>query len=335
MTISVVIPAFNAEKYLEYTLLSIINQTRKADEIIVHDDNSQDLTTSICKKYYPNIKYFLENNGPSGFVNGWNKALSLASSDYIAILHQDDLLYPTFLEEAEIAFTKYPQARHIFSLCDYISDSGSIISYGEQAVKNHYIIGETIILSGQDYVKAYQKTFPGVAHIHRCPGVMTHKSIFESGCYYNPEAGHIADDDFFYRVGQHTPVIGIIKSLAAYRIHRESETGRIGDVNLVARLSKDYLFQVEQWKDSSWMPGDTYNYFVKNAYKYTNRLLGYGIKKAKIDLIKLALVNLDKLESKGFHTNEKKIKRLSNLLKLLLPSIIYYYLPYYWIYGEL
>lgn len=317
MTISIVIPAYNGEKYIEKTILSALNQTRKAEEIIVHDDNSKDSTAVICKRFSSQIKYYLNDNGPSGFVNSWNQAIKLANSDYITILHQDDILYPTFLEEAETAFLKYPQARHLFTLSDYISASDKIIANGELAVINHYKIGETLLFSGRDYVKDYQKSFPGVAHLHRCPGVITKRSIFEAGCYYNPKAGHIADDDFFYRIGQFTPVIGVIKTLAAYRIHDESETGRIGDVILVARLSKDYIFQLFQWKNSDFITSDLYSFFLQNAYKYTNRLLGYGIRKVRIDLINSALNNLDILRKEGNKNTDKRVKIIAGLLSLL------------------
>jgi len=313
MTFSIVIPAFNGETYIENAILSAIKQTRKADEIIVYDDHSKDSTEAICEKYQTHIKYYLNEEGPSGFVNGWNKAVSLAGSEYIAILHQDDVLYPNFLEEAEKALNIYPDAFHLFSLCNYISNSGKIINNGEEAVKDHYKPGEIIFFTGQEYVRAYQKTFPGMIHLHRCPGVITHRLIFHSGCYYNPEAGHIADDDFFYRVGQYTSVVGIIKSLAAFRIHNESETGRIGDMNLVKRLSKDYLFQVIQWKNSDFIKDHNYRYFIDNAYKYSNRLLAYGFKAIKLGFIRESLKIMYHLNMEGYKNPRKTVGALTIL----------------------
>lgn len=320
MTFSIVIPTFNGGNYIESTLLSSINQTREADEIIVYDDNSQDKTAEICKTYISRIKYILNENGPSGFVGSWNRAIKCACSDYIAILHQDDIIYPTFLEEVEIALIKHPDSKHLFSLCDYISDTGRILVRGEESIKESHKLGDVIIFSGQDYIKEYQKEYPNIAHIHRCPGVVTHRSVFDMGCYYQPEAGHIADDDFFYRVGLHTSVIGIIKSLAAFRIHDESETGRIGDINLVSRLSKDYLYQVKQWKNSDFIKGDSYYYFVNNALKFTNRLFGYGLKGLNYNLIKLSYNHMTSLNLEGYKNPNKMLQLLfyfaRNILKI-------------------
>ena len=274
MTFSIVIPAYNGAKYLERTLLSVINQTRKPDEIIVHDDNSSDETRAICEKYDIEISYYLNEDGPSGFVNGWNRAIQFAIGDYISILHQDDIFYPTFLEEAEKALNQNPDIRHLFAVCDYIDEIDKVIS----SLNKHQLFNPKKLknqkYSGKEYVAAYQQTYNEIPHIHRCPGVLTHRTIFEEGCNYSA-AGHIADDDFFYRVGQFTDVIGLLQPLAAYRLHQESETGSIGDIKLVQRLAMDYIYQLKQWEDSSFIDD---LFFQKGAMKFMTRLFMYAYK---------------------------------------------------------
>lgn len=286
MTFSIVIPAYNGESYIEDAILSALNQSRKADEVIVHDDNSRDSTAAICKKYQPYIKYYFNEYGPSGFVNAWNKSINLAKCDFISILHQDDLLSPSFLEVAEYALKRNPEVQHLFTLCNYIGKNSQLLADGEEALKRYYPIGSFVTFSGQTYLKAYQKTYSGLPHIHRCPGVLTHKSVFESGCYYNPDAGHIADDDFFYRIGRFTPVIGIMRSLAAFRIHLGSETGQKADIDLVERLAKDYVFQVKQWHGSDFLDHDASKYFEFWAARYIFRCYYYAVKKKDKRLFK-------------------------------------------------
>lgn len=278
MNFSIVIPAYNGAKYIERAILSVLSQTRKPDEIIVHDDNSTDSTREICEKYFPEIVYYFNPDGPSGFVNGWNRAISFAKCDFISILHQDDLLYPTFLEEAEQALTTNPDVRHLFTLCDYIDENDLITSNGERYVLKGRSAKKIIRYTGKEYVKAFQKKYNDIFHIHRCPGVITHRSIFDKGCNYNMAAGHIADDDFFFRVGQFTNVIGIMKSLVAYRIHKGSETERIGDVRLVSRLANDYIYQMRQWQNSVFIGKNEIFYFEHYALKFVRRLFSYSIK---------------------------------------------------------
>jgi glycosyltransferase involved in cell wall biosynthesis len=275
MTFSIVIPSYNGAKYIERTLLSVINQTRKPDEIIVHDDNSSDETRAICEKYASKISCHLNVEGPSGFVNGWNRAIQFAKGDYISILHQDDIFYPTFLEEAEKTLNQNPDIRHLFAVCDYIDENDIVIL----SLNKHQLFNpkklKTKKYSGKEYAVAYQQTYDEIPHVHRCPGVITHRTIFEEGCNYNSAAGHIADDDFFYRVGQFTDVIGLLKPLSAYRLHQESETGSIGDIKLVQRLAKDYIYQVKQWENSSFIDS---LFFQKGAVKFMTRLFTYAYK---------------------------------------------------------
>lgn len=268
MTFSIVIPTYNGSAYVEQAIRSIIQQTRKADEIIISDDNSTDQTLEICHKYTDSIKIYINMSGPSGFVNGWNHAISKATGDFISILHQDDLLSNTFLEEIEKALISHPDIKHLFVPCNYIDKDGKELS------KPDYCTEEKVIYTGKEYVKAYQTV--GHPHIHRCPGVITHKDIFKV-CQYREEAGHIADDDFFYRVGQYTDVIGILKPLASYRIHQESETGHLKAPHLVKRLINDYTFQLEHFHENKLFIKKDKELFYKLKKHFCRRLIGYGI----------------------------------------------------------
>lgn len=269
MTFSIVIPTYNGADFVAQAIESALNQTRPADEVIVSDDGSTDETINIVKKYGEKIKVFPNPNGPSGFVQGWNNAISHATMDFISILHQDDLLALSFLEEAEKALTQYPKVKHLFAPCNYIDETGKVTStpsFCDNSVKYY---------SGKQYVKAYYTL--GNPHIHRCPGVITHRDIFKV-CQYRPEAGHIADDDFFYRVGQHTDVVGLMKPLASYRMHSKSETGHIGDVELSKRLLQGYDFQVKHFKENALFDDEDRYYFKYWKKKYFQRVLGYSCK---------------------------------------------------------
>lgn len=317
MTFSIVIPAYNGAKYIEKAIISALNQTRKPDEIIVHDDNSTDSTRQVCEKYTNEIVYYFNPDGPSGFVTGWNRTISFAKSDFIAILHQDDLLYPSFLKEAEYALTLNPQVRHLFTLCDYIDENNLIINSGEKSVLKGRSTDKIVRYSGKEYVRAYQKKYKKMSHIHRCPGVITHRSIFYEGCNYNEAAGHIADDDFFYRVGQFTDVLGIRTSLAAFRIHKDSETGSLNDNYLVKRLARDYVFQVRQWQNSDFLTVNEKSYFEYWAFKYIFRTYYYAFKTGDKELRRYGNDLKEELKSLNF-TKPYFFKRIKmDLLQLL------------------
>lgn len=277
---SLLIPTYNGERYIEQSILSGLNQTRSFDEIIISDDNSSDSTVSICEKYSNQVKIYKNPNGPSGFVNGWNNAISKANGEYISILHQDDLLDKDFLLRMEGELEKHKHILHAFSTCYYVNEKGEISASsftGNEQIK---------LYKSLEYVKAYQSS--GNPHIHRCPGVITHRSIFDR-IQYNPAAGHIADDDFFYRVGKYTDILGVLTPLASYRIHNTSETGKLHDIQLTKRLQADYAYQVKQWKQDSFLDKEAYSYFTYWLKKYKIRNLYNGIKKLDIKTIFYAL----------------------------------------------
>ena len=100
MSISVVIPAFNAEKYIKQTLDSVIKQTLQPSEIIVINDGSTDETQDILLQNVNNylLKIYPQQNSGIGVTR--QKGALLAKSDYVAFLSSDDCWLPTFLEES-------------------------------------------------------------------------------------------------------------------------------------------------------------------------------------------------------------------------------------------
>ena len=91
MKLSIIIPVYNMEKYLEQCMESILNQTYKGYEIILVDDGSTDSSSKICDNYvekYDFIKVIHKNNG--GAADSRNRGLNIAKGDYILFMDSDD-----------------------------------------------------------------------------------------------------------------------------------------------------------------------------------------------------------------------------------------------------
>lgn len=282
VTFSIVIPSYNGARFIAQAIESALNQTRPADEIIISDDNSSDSTLQIARKFGDKLKVFTNPNGPSGFVNGWNNAIEHATGDFISILHQDDLLYPEFLEEIEKAVFSNPDVLHFFTPCERVDENNQLISSPAEICND-----KILRYNGLEYVEAYELT-PG--HIHRCPGVVSHRDIFKS-CRYREEAGHIADDDFFIRVGNYTDVVGIMKPLAAYREHTGSETGHLSFLDLNKRLLRDYNFQLKNASENPLLSTEILKIFRHRRKSFIHRLMVFGIKNREWSYVTHALRN--------------------------------------------
>lgn len=96
-TVSVVIPAYNHERFIAAAVDSVLGQTHAQLELIVIDDGSTDRTGAIVQAYTdPRLTYLHQDNQDA--YNTINRGLSLATGDFVAILNSDDVYHPTRLE---------------------------------------------------------------------------------------------------------------------------------------------------------------------------------------------------------------------------------------------
>ncbi len=112
-TISVIMPAYNHEKFVGEAIESVLGQSSKDLELIIINDGSTDSTERIVLGYDdPRIKYVAQENQDA--FNAINNGISLATGEYISILNSDDLYHPDrlarLLDEA-----RSTEARFLFT----------------------------------------------------------------------------------------------------------------------------------------------------------------------------------------------------------------------------
>lgn len=97
MLVSILIPSYNSEKWLEETIQSALSQTWPKKEVIIVDDGSSDHSLAVAKKYESkSVKVISQEN--MGAAAARDKALEFAQGDYIQWLDADDLLAPDKIE---------------------------------------------------------------------------------------------------------------------------------------------------------------------------------------------------------------------------------------------
>ncbi|MEQ9620305.1 MAG: glycosyltransferase [Deltaproteobacteria bacterium] len=102
--VSVVMPAYNHEKFVGEAIESVLNQTFTDFEFVIINDGSKDGTEAVIRRYDdPRIKYYSQKN--QGAHNAINKGISIAKGKYISIINSDDVYHPErlsfLLEQAE------------------------------------------------------------------------------------------------------------------------------------------------------------------------------------------------------------------------------------------
>jgi glycosyltransferase involved in cell wall biosynthesis len=163
--VSVIIPAYNAENFINETLNSVLSQTYENIEVIVVDDGSRDLTAAIVKnaaRRDKRVKLLRQSN--LGVAAARNLAIERASGEYIAPLDADDIWYPTKIEkQVQSLQTAGPKAGACYCWCISINEKGQVLGLGpkwdlegevlQPLVLRNFIGNASVPLFRRDYVK--------------------------------------------------------------------------------------------------------------------------------------------------------------------------------------
>ena len=125
--VSVIIPCYNAEKVLKYTLDSVINQTYKNLEIICINDCSKDNTLDLLKDYSEMDKRIvvLSNEKNSGVAQTRNNGLKIAKGEFISFVDSDDVWHLEKIEK-QIKFMIENNCDLTYTAVQFIDDNGKI-----------------------------------------------------------------------------------------------------------------------------------------------------------------------------------------------------------------
>ena len=147
--VSVITPVYNVEKYIDKTLKSVFSQTYEEIEIVLVDDCSKDNSAKIISSFqenHPEIVYYLQpKNMGAGAAR--NKALELASGQYVAFLDSDDLWIPEKTEK-QINLMEKKNCPFSYSAIEMMDEEGKKIK-GKRNIKTtcdyKYLLHNTII----------------------------------------------------------------------------------------------------------------------------------------------------------------------------------------------
>lgn len=134
--VSIVIPVYNLEKYLEKCLNSVINQTYRNLEIILLDDGSCDQSLKICQEYESKdkrIKVFSHHNKGVSYTR--NRGIEIATGEYLMFVDGDDYLEMFWVEN-------YVKAAELSNADIVIGGLTFLLENGEMMQKKPLVLGE-------------------------------------------------------------------------------------------------------------------------------------------------------------------------------------------------
>lgn len=149
-TVSVIIPVYKVEKYLDACISSVVNQSYRNLEIILVDDGSPDKCPTMCDDWAKRdnrIKVIHKVNG--GLSSARNAGLNEATGEYIAFLDSDDWIEKDMYKDMVEAISKYNVDFVAGKIMCYIEKDGRKIPFMEQ--KDRYIISLNTKFKKNDY----------------------------------------------------------------------------------------------------------------------------------------------------------------------------------------
>ncbi len=206
--ISVVMPVYNAERYVAEAIESILNQTFNNFEFIIIDDGSTDNSLKILKDYAHRDKRIrLVSRENKGLIKTLNEGVALAITPLIARMDADDISYSERFAKQIAFFKSHPDCGVVGSKVRFIDDNGDpIISFPVKT--NHQDIDG-------DHLLGY-----GGAITH--PVAMFKKALFHSVKGYDEQFPHAEDLELWLRMAEVSQLANLPDILLDYRQHVQS-----------------------------------------------------------------------------------------------------------------
>jgi glycosyltransferase involved in cell wall biosynthesis len=245
-TVSVIIPVYNGEQYIQSTVDAIFQQTYPIHEVIIVDDGSTDRTWSVVQKLiHTSTKIIFLKQKNAGPASARNTGIRQSTGEYIAFCDADDVWVPEKIEKQMKVF-EHTNASLVFSGIRYIGlQTGELLPDNDVSVK-----------------KLFQKNYiPNSS-------VVLHRSIIDSVGLINESKIFFAVEDYQYwlRIATNHVIFGIPEPLVQYRVHPY----QISNNPAVSykKLSHLYVWFLLQWKYRKfWLICSMK--FLENSFKYS------------------------------------------------------------------
>jgi glycosyltransferase involved in cell wall biosynthesis len=211
--ISVVIPAYQAERFIAATLASVFGQTLRPSEVIVVDDGSTDGTARLAAASGATV--ISQENG--GVARARNTGVQAARNEWVAFLDADDLWETNKLEAQWSAINRFPTVGFVTGNCSFLDDQGSHSeTYLGRLGEDYYKGGRVEI---EPSVALFERVdFSGIEWIVPSPSaLLVKKDVFKGIGYFDEELNGVDDTEFYLRAMGSFPFLFLEKPLVKYR----------------------------------------------------------------------------------------------------------------------
>lgn len=244
--VSICIPTYNGEKFIDECIQSILTQTYQNLEIVVSDDSSSDGTLTILESVLSqsNVNYkIIFNENERGLAANWNNAIKNSNGKYIKFVFQDDVLKESCVSELVTIAESEPNLGLVYCKRDFIieenyNDYEWIEKFNELHNSWNELIVQTGVLSGKEYLRDSAILNEPLNKIGEPTAVLILKTCFDELGYFDSKLSQLLDAEMWYRIMTKYNIGFVDEELCSFRLHSEQTT----ELNK-ASIIKDY----EEW----------------------------------------------------------------------------------------
>ncbi|MFM4648371.1 glycosyltransferase [Aeromonas bivalvium] len=237
--VSILIPVFNHEKYIEECLTSIINLTYANIEVLICDDGSIDNSLSIVKSWclqHPglDVKIFSQEN--KGVCHTLNRLLNEASGEFITICASDDALLPDSISLRLNVMHSDPAIEAVIG--DAVVINGDSVEVNRSAMKSLYNANFSALAARPSRELVFNWSVVG-------PTLLAKRSLYNKIGMYDPSL-LVEDRDFYLRALAINSLKFIPDVVAKYRVHSDNASRK----SLAARANIWYQVALSNVKNA-------------------------------------------------------------------------------------
>lgn len=253
-TISIIIPAFNVERYIRVTLQCVLDQTEAGWECIVVNDGSTDQTRQVVQEFVERDERFRIIDQPnSGAANARNFGIAriAPSSRFVIFLDSDDVWLPQALAKLRQAIDDHPDAVGAHGVADLIDDSGKQLDSDESHPGDTFADFGRMRMRARDgqlvqcdltMPTSFETLYP-VSRLYPSGLVMVRREALEKVGGFDTTFDSLEDWDFWLRLTRLGVLAFVNEKVIHYRRHGTNLTNNADCTtrNLRRLLSKHYF----------------------------------------------------------------------------------------------
>ena len=212
--VTVGIPVYNGENFIEETIKSLLSQTFQDFELLISDNASTDATEQICRSYAAQdsrVRYY-RNEQNLGLSRNFNRIFQLAAGQYVKLTSSDDICAPELLERCVDFLDHNPSVAVCYTRIQIIDGDGKVLSVGDSDVN-------ALEASSSSPSERFYELIRHSNHHHQ--GIEIYSLIRKDALEQTPLFGYYAHADrvFSVRLGFLGKFHQIAEPLMLYRNH--------------------------------------------------------------------------------------------------------------------